>query len=107
MAERQLHILEWFYRRFRSFLPDSAIIKYEDLIASRGQELGRFFPGAANLNENLESKNVNKFYDRALMLDLGERLLKRTGVIWDFYSREDVEALMREIATGPAPASKA
>ncbi len=106
LGERQLHILEWFYRRFRSFLPDRAIIKYEDLITSRGQELGRFFPGAASLNENLESKNVNKFYDRDLMLDLGERLLKRTGVIWDYYSRSEVEALMREIATGPAAASK-
>ncbi len=106
VVERQLHILEWFYRRFRSFLPDRALIKYEDLVASRGRELGRFFPAAAELNENLESKNVNKFYDRALMLDLGERLLKRTGVIWDYYSREEVEALMREIASGPATASQ-
>jgi hypothetical protein len=100
--ERQLHILEWFYRRFRSFLPDGALVKYEDLVASRGRELGKFFPGAANLDENLSSKNVNKFYDRAVMLDLGKRLLRRTGIIWDYYNKSDVEKLMAEVrSTAP------
>jgi Sulfotransferase family len=105
--ERQLHILEWFYQRFRSFLPDSAIVKYEDLVASRGRELGKFFPPAAHLDENLTSKNANKFYDRALMLDLGERLLKRQGPIWDYYSRSDVEKLMTEVTASPAVSSSA
>jgi len=97
--ERQLHILEWFYTRFHRILPDRAIIKYEDLVASRGRELAKFFPGAANFDENLSSKNVNKFYDRALMVDLGERLLRRTGVMWDFYSKRDVEALIAEASS--------
>jgi hypothetical protein len=104
--ERQLHILEWFYRRFRSFLPKHALIKYEDLVGSGGRELGKFFPGAADLDENLSSKNVNRFYDRALMLDLGERLLRRSGVIWDYYSKSDVEKLMAEVnAAGPVPSN--
>jgi hypothetical protein len=102
--ERQLHILEWFYRRFRAFLPDASMIKYEDLIASRGRDLGKFFPAAADLDENLISKNVNKFYDRALMLDLGERLLRRSGVIWDYYRKSDVEKLMAEVNSS-APVS--
>jgi hypothetical protein len=104
--ERQLHILEWFYQRFRSFLPDGSMVKYEDLIASRGRALGKFFPEAAQLDENLASKNVNKFYDRALMIDLGERLLRRSGVIWDYYSKSDVEKLMNEVNAGaPVPSS--
>jgi len=97
--ERQLHILEWFYTRFRRILPERAIIKYEDLVASRGRELAKFFPGAVNFDENLSSKNVNKFYNRALMVDLGERLLRRTGVMWDFYSKRDVEALIAEASS--------
>lgn len=100
--ERQLQILEWFYTRFRNILPDRAIIKYEDLIASRGRELATFFPAAADFEENLSSKNVNKFYDRALMVDLGERLLRRQGVIWDFYSRRDVENLIAEASSSAA-----
>ncbi|MDB6148409.1 MAG: hypothetical protein JWO45_2073 [Spartobacteria bacterium] len=95
--ERQIHILEWFYRRFREFLPDTAIIKYENLIDSRGRELSNFFPEAAEFDENLTSKNVNKFYDRSLMMKLGERLLRRSGVIWDFYNKQDVENLLAEV----------
>ncbi len=97
VSERQIYILEWFYKRFREFLPDSSIIKYEDLISSRGRELASFFPEATAFEENLRSKNVNKFYDRTLMLDLGEKLLKRSGVIWDFYSKRDVEAVLAEV----------
>jgi Sulfotransferase family len=102
--ERQLHILEWFYTRFSRILPDKAIIKYEDLIASHGRELAKFFPGAADFEEKLSSKNVNKFYDRALMAQLGQKLLQRNGVFWDFYSKRDVENLMTE-ASSSAPAA--
>ena len=97
--ERQIYILEWFYERFRRFLPEGALIKYEDLVASRGSELGKFFPAAAELEENLTSKNLNKYYDRALMAGLGERLLKRDGPIWNFYSKRDVESLLSEVGS--------
>ena len=95
--ERQMHIMEWFYKRFREFLPNNAILKYEDLIASHGRELRSFFPEAATLNENLVSKNANKFYDKALMQELGEKLLRRSGIIWDFYDKNDVEKLLAEV----------
>ena len=97
--ERQIHILEWFYKRFREFLPNNRILKYEDLIASHGSELRSFFPEAATLNENLVSKNVNKFYDKALMQELGEKLLRRSGIIWDFYDKSDVEKLLAEVSS--------
>jgi hypothetical protein len=98
-TERQIHILEWFYDRFRRFLPERALIKYEDLIVSRGRELAKFFPAAAELEEDLTSKNLNKYYDRALMADLGERLLRREGPIWNFYSKRDVETLLRDLSS--------
>jgi hypothetical protein len=104
--ERQLHILEWFYKRFREFLPANAIVKYEDLVSSRGRELARFFPQAAELDENLTSKNVNKFYDHALMIELGERLLRRSGIIWDFYGKRDVENLLEEVNASARVAQK-
>ena len=100
--ERQIHILEWFYRRFRENLPENRILKYEELIESQGRNLGAFFPDAAQLNENLVSKNVNKFYDKALMQDLGDKLLKRSGVIWDFYDKSDVENLLAEVNASSA-----
>lgn len=97
--ERQIHILGWFYDRFRRFLPEQALIKYEDLIVSRGRELAKFFPAAAELDEDLSSKNVNKYYDRALMSALGERLLRREGALWDFYNKREVESLLRDLSS--------
>jgi len=97
VMDRQIHTLEWFYDRFR-LLKESAVIKYEALIESRGRELAKCFPAATQLDENLASKNVNQFYDRALMIDVGQRLLKRDGPIWNFYSKRDVEDLLSEVS---------
>ena len=97
--ERQINILEWFYDRFRRFLPERALIKYEDLVASRGRELARFFPASSEFEENLDSKNLNKYYDRALMVELGERLLRREGPILHFYSKRDIETLLRDLSS--------
>jgi hypothetical protein len=97
--DRQIHILEWFYDRFHRFLKESGVIKYEALIESRGRELAKFFPVATQLDENLTSKNVSEFYDRALMKEIGGRLLKREGALWSFYSKRDVENLLSGITS--------
>lgn len=101
--ERQIQILEWSYDRYRKFLPERAIVKYEGLVATHARELARFFPSAAELNEDLVSKNLNKYYDRALMADLGRRLLLRDGPIWNFYSKHDVESLLGQIIASHNP----
>ena len=97
--ERQIRILEWFYDRVRRFLPDNAVIKYEELIASRARELAKYFPAAAEFEEDLSSRNVSKFYDRALMMDIGQRLLKRDGPLWHFYTKRAVESLLNEVGS--------
>ena len=94
-TERQLHILEWFYQRFVDFLPPESVIKYEDVVSSRGRELVKLIPAAATLDEPLTSRNLNKFYDSALMVTLGEKLLARESIIWNLYSKADVEQLIR------------
>jgi len=99
VIERQIHILEWFYDRFRRFLKESAVIRYEALIESRGRELAKCFPAATQLDENLTSKNVSEFYDRALMTEIGGRLLKREGALWNFYNKRDIENLLSEITS--------
>ena len=97
--ERQIRILEWSCERYGKFLRPEAVLKYEDLVETRARALARFFPGASNLNEDLVSKNLNKHYDRTLMTDLGQRLLKREGPLWNFYSKGDVETLLSEISS--------
>lgn len=100
VIERQIQIVEWSFVRYRQFLPPQAVLKYEDLIATRARGLGEFFPAAAALDEDLVSRNLNKHYDRALMADLGQRLLAREGPLWNFYSKSNVEGLLTEITVG-------
>ena len=97
--DRQIHILEWSYDRFHRFLPEKTLIKYEDLVASRGRELQKILPAANQLNEDLSLKNASEFYDRDLMTDIGRRLLRRDGPIWNFYDKPEVEELMGRIGS--------
>jgi len=97
--ERQIYVLEWFHDRFGRFLQEPAVMKYEALIESRGRELAKCFPAASQLDESLASKNVSEFYDRALMTEIGGRLLRRDGALWNFYSKRDVENLLSEITS--------
>jgi Sulfotransferase family len=97
--DRQIHVLEWFHGRFRRFLQENAILKYEDVIGSRARELAKIVATAEQLNEDLSSKNVSEFYDRDLMTDIAHRMLKRDGALWNFYSKREVEELLKEMSS--------
>lgn len=93
-VERQITLLDWYFQRYRERLPPEHVIRYEALVASKGAALRVFPGGGGEIAPELESRNLNKLYDRELMLSLGERLLDSPGAFWDFYSRGDVEALL-------------
>jgi hypothetical protein len=97
--DRQIYILSWFYDKYKTCLPEPSILRYEDVIASGGKTLSAIHPQIHTLNEPLENKNLNKLYDRELMLILGERLLNSEGAFWEFYSRESVEILLKDCTT--------
>lgn len=97
--DRQIYILSWFYDKYKTCLPEPSILRYEDVIASGGKALNAIHPQIHTLNEPLENKNLNKLYDRELMLVLGERLLNSEGAFWEFYSRESVEILLKDCTT--------
>lgn len=95
-TERQFHILNWFFERFLRLLPRASILRYEDMIASRGKALASVTPAASGLDEPLASKNANRAYDVKTVRALGRRLLERDGAFWKFYSRESVETMLSE-----------
>lgn len=97
--EKQIYILSWFYEQYRLFLPEQAILRYENIVASSGKALSAIQPQALMLNEPLKSKNINKLYDRELMVLLGDKLLNSDGCFWEFYSRESVEGLLKSCLT--------
>lgn len=91
---RQLRLLDWWFSRFRDHLADDRVIRYEDVVASDGKALAAINPAARTLDESIESKNLNPLYGRREAWAFGEALLASEGAYWDFYGREEVEALL-------------
>jgi hypothetical protein len=96
LHDKQLFILSAVFEKFM-ILPKNSILRYEDIVSSGGKALARIVPGAAFLEEDLENKNLNELYDRELMLQLGEKLLKYDGAFWEFYGKNEVEDLLAGI----------
>ncbi len=96
--EWRLRMMSWQFERFESELPESHIIRYEDMVASGGRALSVVVPSAKELDEPLESKNMNELYDREKMRELGERLLESEGPYWRFYPKGSVEEMLAHIA---------
>mgnify|MGYP000312523034 CR=1 FL=1 len=95
--ERQLYLLGWFFEKYRRVLPERAILRYEDIVATGGRALSAIVPEAAALNLPLSPRNASSLYDASLMRALGERLLRTDGPYWHFYARESVEQLVAEV----------
>jgi hypothetical protein len=99
--ERQLILLDWWFRRFRDHLPKANVIRYEDLARSGGAVLRKIVPAAHALQEPLESRNINPLYGRKETITISERLLESEGAYWSFYSRQDVEDLVQRTKVSP------
>jgi hypothetical protein len=91
---RQLHILDWYLGRFARLVEPSKIVRYEEMIASRGKALAAAVPAAAALDEPLQSRNKSDLYGKDKMRALAERLLADQGAWRKFYAPADVEALV-------------
>ncbi|MFP8874150.1 MAG: hypothetical protein VCB42_06395 [Myxococcota bacterium] len=89
-VERQITLLAWYFERYRSSLPEHRIIRYEDIVSSRGGALGVINPRARELDESLENRNRNEAYDAQQLKEFARRLLETDAAYWHFYSREDV-----------------
>lgn len=91
--DRQIHLLSWFYHKYRTILPIERILRYEDIIASGGATLSSIVPEATSLRTKLENKNRNPLYRQKSLGILRERLLQSEGGMWEFYTQGDVEVL--------------
>lgn len=92
--ERQIHLVGWFFGRYRALLAPEQVIRYESIVETGGGALSAIAPGAAALDEPLQSRNRASVYDHAEMRRLGERLLETDGAYWDFYAKESVMELL-------------
>jgi hypothetical protein len=86
--------LHYTFEQYQQILPETHILRYEDICSTSGKALNVIVPSAEGLDEPLENKNLNPLYPRDKVFRLGERLLESEGAYWNFYSREDVEEIM-------------
>ncbi len=98
--DRWLRRTHYIFERYRRELPRDHIIRYEDIVGSGGRALEVIVPAARELDEPLQSKNLNPLYDHDKIVPYGERLLESEGAYWDFYSRESVEEMLNGFAQG-------
>jgi hypothetical protein len=92
--EQRLLKLHLTYERYQQLLPESHVLRYEDICESRGKALEVIVPAARELDEPLENKNLSPLYERDKVLRFGEALLASEGAYWNLYTRESVEEIM-------------
>jgi hypothetical protein len=100
VLDRQLEMLGWFFEQYASVLPRERVIRYEDVISSRGRALSAIAPSAASLDVGLTGRNSAEVYDRAYMRTAGSRLLAQgEDAPWRaFYPSSAVEELLGSLA---------
>ena len=99
--DRQIHILRWFYSRLKTSLKIPNIIRYEDIIATRGEIVSRLCGRrdnlASNLKKNLSDQNANLIYKKTDIELLLSRLIRASQVFAPFYKVDELESLANEI----------
>jgi hypothetical protein len=98
--EQQALLIHWFFEQFSKYLPREKVIRYEDTIATRGKNLASVVPAAASLDRQLSSRNKSNDYDKTVLLEAGETLLRTDGAAWDYYTRQDARDLLDELTMG-------
>jgi hypothetical protein len=98
--DRQFHLLAWFFGEFDRWLPPRSVIRYEDMVASRGTSLQVAVPEAESLETRLSDRNSKRpeGEDHDLLLQLSERLLSTDGPWWKYYDPDSVTDLLAKIS---------
>ena len=94
---RQVHVLRWFFARFRDCLTPDRVVRYEDVVASGGVALFHRL-GKTALPEALENRNANALYapDR---VDAILSAVQATDGAWSgWYGRRECERVAADIA---------
>jgi hypothetical protein len=94
--QRQLIILRWYFNQYRLHLARESVIRYEDIVATRGKVLAKIHKDAESLDDALFSNNISKAYDKGIVRELAERLLGDESIFSDFYAPTEIENLFNE-----------
>jgi hypothetical protein len=98
LTDRRIALIHRVFAEIGTFLMPEEVIRYEEIVESRGKALAKIAPEAAALDARLESRNLNPVYEPKDLVEVGERLLRSDGAAWAFYSKADVEPLLDDAA---------
>lgn len=102
VLERQIVLLDWFFRRYLQYLPAEQVLRYEDLIESQGRILYQALDlPAPSVASPMQERNANPVYRSATLPRLAERLLAGDGAYWHWYPRESVMPLLERMQASP------
>lgn len=99
VLERQILLLDWFFRQYRDHVPLSNRLRYEAIVHTDGRELrdrlGLADPADAR---TMRERNANAAYLGVDIDRLASRLLASDGA-WDMaYSRTEIQALAERLS---------
>lgn len=92
---RQMIILDWYFGQYARWLPLRQVIRYEEIVETRGRALRVIDASADFLDESLECRNRSGLYDPAMVRPLMDRLMATPGRHFDFYARDEIRHLCR------------
>ncbi len=92
VLDRQVRLLNWFFRQYGRHIDPAHIIRYEALVTDPGPSLQVVMPSAGPFPGALASKNTNPLYDRREVRPIVRRLLGTGGDFLGFYDREEILA---------------
>lgn len=96
--ERQMIIINWFFKRYYNYLDSSHIIRYEDVIESNGEIFKPLsYNGIAHQSiAPLNSQNSNKAYINVDIDKLYNAIMKKKDAFyWHYYTPTDIETTYR------------
>lgn len=98
--KRQILVLNWFFEQYQGYLPPERVVRYEDVVQSRGAVLHRAIGARTSTAKPLASRNANALYDRDVD-DLLAGLEEDRGAWTRFYSPEDCRQAAESIRAVP------
>jgi hypothetical protein len=97
LLAKQLFILDWYFSQYKDFTPEQ-IIKYEDIIATKGGALGTII-GKEVLDNSLTDRNTSPLYDPKFLSMASDALINSQGAYWRYYHKEEVITLLEEMSS--------
>lgn len=90
-VDRQIELIKWFFDRFQIYLPFDQIIRYEDVISTRGKCLKSIIPSAIQLNEHLEFQAKYRLVSSEKIALVGERILNSISSFSKHYTSLEIK----------------